>query len=194
MLGRKRLKVGKIISWQPILNDEYLRLDFKLEPFIVANIQDAKKTSLLIKRLSETYPLSSSLKYKRVRCDKQPQSEENTLQVIISEKRCFKGLSSELEAIISGHREVELPIDRVYTRKQYDIVSKYWPLQFHPDKRIESLADLSFEKLDESLMLRSDFYARLTLDLAQHYKSTSAAIIVDARRDRVVASGAVSYQ
>lgn len=181
----KRLKVGQIFCWQPILGDDYLRAEFRLEPFIVADIKDKKLTSFIVSNLQEIYPLSNILKYKRVRVNK-----SNSLQVLITEKKKFNGLSDKLNSNLDNFQELELPVDRVLTRRQYDLIAaKYWPMQFHSDKRIESLIDKSFEKIEENLILRSDFYSRLLLDLAQHYKSCAAALIVDPKNDRIVASG-----
>lgn len=182
----KRPKLSKIIRWQPILSDEYSCDEFQLEPFIIADIKDAKEISKAIRALQETYPLSSSLKYKRIRGNKAPELNS----VLISEKRSYKGISDELTSTLSSIREVELPTNKIHTRKQFDIVSKkYWPLQFHIDKRLESLLDSSFEKEEENLMLRSDFYSRLATDLAIFHHSSSAAIIVDPKKDRIVGSG-----
>lgn len=185
MLTRKRLKTVKIIGWKPILCDDYLRTEFNLDTFIIGDVKDKKQISKLIQYLQETYPLPDNLKFKRIKNDKSLDS----YQILISHKQNYKGLAHEFNSVESSSREMQLPIDRVFTRKQYEIVSKYWPLQFHIDKRIESLLDMSFERNEENLMIRSDFYTRLVVDLAIHYKLPSAALIVDAKKDRIVGSG-----
>lgn len=182
--GAKRLKTSKLISWQPILNDDYLRTEFHLEPYMVADIRDKKQTTTLIKDIQEIYPLESQ--FKRVRA-----IGKDLLQILITEKKHFKGLGNDLESKLTNLSEIKLPTDRILTRKQFDLVTaSYWPIQFHPDKRIESMLDrTSFEKTEEKLIIRSDYYSRLVAELAQFYGSTSAALIVDPQRDKIVGSG-----
>lgn len=193
MLGTKRLKSSKLISWQPILSDDYLRTEpFRLEPFVVADIKDTKQTSALIKELHEAYPFDNQPnQYKRVRGVSGVKGSSSLLQIIISEKKHFKGLTNELESKVANVTELKLPVDRILTRKQYElVVANYWPIQFHPDKRVETLLDRkTFEKVEEKLLIRSDFYSRLVADLAQFYKSPAAALIVDPKKDKIVGSG-----
>lgn len=193
MLGAtKRLKTGKLISWQPILADDYTRSEFRLEPFLVADIKDVRNTSWLIRQLHDTYPQVSTNQFKRVRTH--PTKGGNSLQIIIAEKKLFNGLTDELDGKLDNLTEIKLPVDRVLTRKQFDhVVANYWPIQFHPDKRIETLLDREkFEKVDEKLIIRSDFYARLVVDLARFYESSAAALIVDPRKDKVIGSGMIN--
>lgn len=184
----KRLKLSDCIKWNAILPDEFLNTVFTLNTFMIADVKDNKKLSLLINLLQQVYPLTNQNKFKRVR--KLESLDKSVMQVLLCPKETFKGLSNGLGDNLENLSEIDLPIDKILTRKQYDLVVKnHWPVNFHLDKYIESLLDKSFMQKNESLMLKHDFYSRLTLELAQFSKSTSAVLIVDPRSDTVVASG-----
>lgn len=77
--------------------------------------------------------------FKRVRNVKD--SPSSTFQVIVSEKEHLKALSDELAAKLTNVTDLELPVDRILTRTQYEVVlANYWPLQFQPDKRVGDAA------------------------------------------------------
>lgn len=180
----KKIKLQQTIKWKPIIGDEYLTTKFNFKKFLIADIKDSKKISLLVNKLTDLYPISNyDPKFKRIK------KSESKLQIILSEKDKFKSLPNEIQDILDNINEIELPIDKILTRKQFELVSnKYWPINFHLNKYIESLIDLSFMK-NESEIIMHDFYSRLVLQLGESKKSHSAALIVDPRSDIIVASG-----
>jgi tRNA-specific adenosine deaminase 3 len=181
----KRLKLNDAIRWKPILANEYLLSEFTFKKFMIAEIKDAKKVSKVIEKLHQVYPLSEQFRYKRVR-----KLLDNKFQILLCLKDAFTGLPSDLEESLDSVNEIDLPINKILTKKQYESVSKtYWPLSFHLDKYIESLLDRTYFSKNESVVQTYDFYARLVLELAEHFKSCSAALIVDPRNDVVVATG-----
>lgn len=180
----KKIKLQQTIRWKPIIADEYLATNFNLKKFLIADIKDNKKVSFLVSKLTDLYPISSyDPKFKRIR------KSQSKLQIILTEKDNFKNLPKEIEDILDNLIEIELPINKILTRKQFELVSnKYWPINFHLNKYVESLIDLSFMK-NESEIMKHDFYSRLVLELGQSKKSYSAALIIDPRSDIIVASG-----
>ncbi|RMZ94248.1 putative inactive tRNA-specific adenosine deaminase 3, partial [Brachionus plicatilis] len=149
-----------------------------------SNSHNNKKVSYLVNKLTDLYPVSGyAPKFKRIR------KSNSKLQIILSEKDKFGDLPDDIKNILDNFIEIELPVDKILTKKQFEIVSsKYWPINFHLNKYVESLLDLSFMK-NECEILNHDFYSRLVLDLSETKKSHSAALIVDSRNDILVASG-----
>ena len=189
----KRLKTRDILKWNPIISSEYTNTEFILKPFMVADVKDYKTLSYLIAKLQQSYPLGDHIKYKRVR-KIEPESnsveKKSSFQILIAPKEDFKGVSNEIAPNLMNIREFELPIDKILTRTQYDIASKkYWPLQFHLDKHIESLLDKSFMSENDDLFVKYDFYSQLALDLAKFFNSKSAAVLVDLKSTAIVACG-----
>jgi tRNA-specific adenosine deaminase 3 len=182
----KRLKLSEKIKWKPILSNDYSILKFNLKKFIVADVLDNKNLSYLVNKLQNIYPLLNDVnKYKRVR-----KLENNQFQVLVCEKDDYKGFSDDLYSHFLNIRELDLPIDKILTKKQFDLVSKsYWPMAFHMNKHIESLLDQSYFTKNESMCLKSDYYSRLVVELALFFKSKSTALIVSPKNDSVIACG-----
>ena len=198
----KRIKLSETIKWEPILAKEYLSTQFTLKKFLVADINDAKKVSGVIEKLHQLYPLADYYaKFKRVRnqsyatipvADAKPKSK---FQVLICPKEGFTGLPSDLEPILTNLSEVDLPIDKILTKKQYELVNKtYWPMSFHLNKYIESLLDKTKSFFTDEQLIRFDFYARMTLELAKSANKCAAALVVDPRTDCLVAGGVDSRE
>ena len=191
MQASKRLKSKDFLKWDPVLADEYLkRSDFKMSTYVVAEITDCKKLSFLIDALQIKYPLEDK-KFKRVRQVPNTGAGVKKFEILVAVKADFGDLPEEIASLLGAQRELDLPEDKIYTREQFEIVSKtYWPVSFHADKYIESLLDKSFvNKARELFQVQSDHYMRLAVKLAQYHRAASAAVIVDPRSDTVVASG-----
>ena len=175
----KRFRSTDKLSWSSVLADEYLVDKFNLKTFLKADVTNNKLLSKLISQLSELYPLNE-YKYKRVR--KSNASQNNSFEILVSEKDKFTSMPNELADQLVNLREVELPVDKVLTRKQFDLVSThFWPLSFHLNKYLESLIDKTF--FNGAASHKFDVYARLALKLAVFNKAKSAAIVVDPRTD-----------
>jgi tRNA-specific adenosine deaminase 3 len=169
------------------LSKEYTNTDFTLKPFIIANVKDNRRLSHIIQSLQNVYPLSDQIRYKRVR---KLEDSNPRFEILIAIKNEFKGLSDELCKDLENVRELELPIDKILTKKQYDLTTKqYWPISFHMDKYIESLLDKSFMNKNDDLMIKFDYFMRLALDLAKFFKTISAAVLVDLKSNNIVATG-----
>ncbi len=184
------------MKWTPILSPEYTNTTFTLKPFMIADVKDNKLLSTLIAQLQKEYPFNDQFRYKRVRKVELPTNASDeakkapNFQVLLTSKEEFQGLPPEIEQSLVDLREYELPIDRILTRRQYDLTTKnYWPLQFHLDKHIESLLDGSFMTKNNDLMVKYDFYATLALDLAKFFDSKSAAVLVDLKTNTIVGCG-----
>jgi tRNA(Arg) A34 adenosine deaminase TadA len=193
-MAYKRLKTKELMKWTPILSTEYTNTTFTLKPFMIADVKDNKLLSTLIVQLQKAYPFSDQLRYKRVRKVDLLAADEtkqiSNFQVLLTSKDEFHGLPPEIEANLLNLREYELPIDRILTRRQYDLATKnYWPLQFHLDKNIESLLDGSFMTKKSDLMTKYDYFACLALDLARFFDSKSAAVLVDLKTNTIVGCG-----
>lgn len=183
----KKPKIDAKLKWTAILADEYFVDKFTCKSFMKAEIHDNKLLSSLINKLQEIYPLSS-YKFKRVKkVERKTGETQDKYEILLSEKVEYNGLPENLRQTLFNVSDVNLPIDKILTKKQFDIVSKtFWPCSFHLNKYIESLIDQSFfqSKLNTQLVESCDFYARLALKLAVFKKAKTAAIIVDPRTDR----------
>ena len=189
----KRLKLNQTIKWNPILAKEYLNTNFVLKTFLIGDINDPKKLSSIIARLHESYPLKDYYaKFKRVKSinflKKEQAVDKSKFQILLCPKEAFTGLPSDLEKIVTNLTELDLPVDKILTKKQYEIVNKtYWPMSFHLDKYIESLLDQSKKFFSDEQSLKYDFYMRMALEFAESMKSISAALVVDPRNDCLIA-------
>jgi hypothetical protein len=178
----KRFKISNPIKWLPILSDEYTKKTFTFKTYMKATIIDNKKISFLVEQLHQLYPLTDS-KFKRVR---KLLTETNKFEILLTHKELYDGVPDHFSSALSNINEIELPVDKVLTKEQFNIVSKYWPISFHLNKYIESLLDNSFMISDTDNVHKCDKYARLTLNLAKLNKSLSAAIIVDPRNGKTL--------
>lgn len=177
MSNVKRLKVSDSIKWIPILADEYLNKTFRFKTYIKASIEDNKKISSLVEDLQRIYPLNDC-KFKRVKKLVIPNEKVNKFEILLTQKELFTGVPDVYASCLSNISEIELPVDRIVTKEQFNLVSKYWPISFHMSKYIESLLDGSFMN-HHDFMFKSDLYIRVCLNLAKFFKSKSAALIVD---------------
>ncbi len=185
----KKLKPNKKLNWTAILADEYLIENFTLKAFMKAEVCDNKLLSSLISRLQDIYPMNNNYRYKRVK------KLSDKFEVLLTEKENFNELPDEFNDKLKNVIQIELPTDKVLTKKQFDLVSKrFWPCSFHLNKYLESLIDKTFfeSKLNYQLTDACDTYARLAVKLAVLNKSSSAAIVVDPRSNIIVASGVSS--
>lgn len=173
----KRLKVSNSIKWLPILGDEYSNKTFTFKTYMKASIVDNKKISNLVEQLHQLYPLSDT-KFKRVR---KLLTETNKFEILLTQKDAYKGVPDHFSSSLSDIGEIELPTDKILTKEQFNIVSKYWPISFHLNKYIESLLDNSLMSSEKNVHHKCDMYVKLALNLAKLNKSSSAAIIVDPR-------------
>ena len=182
----KRLKISDTLKWKPILSNDYSILKFNLKKFIIADVSDSKNLSYLVTKLQNVYPLLNDVnKYKRVR-----KLDNNKFEVLVCEKDDYKGFSDDMYSHLLNVRELDLPIDKILTKKQFDLVSKsYWPMAFHMNKHIESLLDQSYFTKNESMCLKIDYYARLVVELALYFRSKSAALIVNPKNDNLIGCG-----
>ena len=102
-----------------------------------ASIVDNKKISNLVEQLHQLYPLSDT-KFKRVR---KLLTETNKFEILLTQKDAYKGVPDHFSSSLSDIGEIELPTDKILTKEQFNIVSKYWPISFHLNKYIESLLE-----------------------------------------------------
>lgn len=188
----KKLKPTSKLKWAAILADEYLIEDFTLKTFIKAEVCNTKLLSKLINKLQEIYPMNNTYRYKRVKKllnDKEPSGESKIgkFEVLLTEKENFKGLPETLDDLLRNVEAIELPTDKVLTRKQFDVVSRnFWPCSFHFNKYLESLIDRTYfeSTANTQIVDMCDTYARLVVKLANFKGTQSAAIVVDPRENR----------
>ncbi len=190
----KRIKLSETIKWNPIIAQEYLNMSFTFKTFLIANISDPKKLSSAVAKLHEIYPLKDYYsKFKRVKnvnFSKSTGETKKIFQVLLCPKEEFVGLPKELENALTNLSEHNLPIDKILTKNQYELVNKTnWPMSFHLDKHIESLLDKNNKFFSDEQKLKYDFYMRTTLELAESLRVPSAALVVDPRTDVLIAAG-----
>ena len=182
----KRLKVRDALKWTSVLSDDYFIEKFELQSYLKAEVVDYKKISFLVDKLQLIYPLSDK-PFKRVR---QVDQENKKFEILLTCKHKFTNLPENLEPFLTNITEINLPMNKILTKKQFDLVSRnHWPMSFHVDKYIESLIDTSYMTKNSNLFFKSEFYLRKAIELAMSNESCSAAIIVDPRSDCLIASG-----
>jgi hypothetical protein len=175
----KRLKINDSLKWYPILSNEYFNKNFTFKTYMKASIEDNKKISFLVEKLQQLYPLNDS-KFKRVKkLDQESNEKINKFEILLTLKETYTGVPESFQSCLSNITEIELPDDKILTKEQSKIASKYWPISFHLNKYIESLLDNSFMNQDKDLLYKCNVYTKLALNLAKFYNSSSAAIIVD---------------
>ena len=178
----KRLKLdNNKLKWNAVLADEFVTTKFSYVTFLKAQVIDNKMISFLVESLNQLHSLSH-LKFKRIKKLLAAPSSPPTFELLISAKNDFKPLPANLNDMLTNLSEIELPVNNILTKEQFEIVSKqYWPVSFHLNKYIESLLDQSY--FNKQVLDKLDFYSKLALHMAVFKQSRSAAIIVDQRTD-----------
>ena len=178
----KRLKLdNNKLKWNAVLADEFVTTTFSYVTFLKAQVIDNKMISFLVESLNQLHSLSH-LKFKRIKRLLAAPSSPPTFELLISAKSDFKPLPANLNDMLTNMTEIELPMNNILTKEQFEIVSKqYWPVSFHLNKYIESLLDQSY--FTKQVLDKLDFYSKLALHMAVFKQAKSAAIIVDQRTD-----------
>lgn len=187
MAVSKRFKLDTI-KWYPILSNDLLTTKLVFKTYYIGDIVDIKQANFINQRLSELYPLKN-IQYKRIK--KTLINGKDVSQVIITDSSVDETLNipSDLEKYIKNMSQASLPTLDVKTRKQYNLVSTYWPLKFHENKEIELLVNNKFNSSNENKELHMhDKYARLIYRLFKKINK-SIALIADPKLNKIVSIG-----
>lgn len=181
----KRIE-SDLIKWLPILSDEILTTNLKYHFYYVTNIKNRHQTQIIVKRLNEIYPLIDS-PFKRIKATK----VENKLEVLVArDDEKFNGIPSDIQDHVNDIYKIELPENKIITRKQYEKAAECWPLIFRENHYLESLLNDKFNDSSINRELEShDFYSRLVFRLSNQNSNKSATLIVDPVKQAIVASG-----
>lgn len=169
-----------------VLHYDYQK-SVELTDVYVSVIQQKKETTSIVKALCEEFPLENLQHLKRVRsCN----SKEGPLQVVVChDKNIFnvKEILSDVKYSCLGKPFLtKVPKVKPLTRAQYEEAKLYWPVTFHEDKKVTKLLNLSYFSLDELDAI--DRHIQELFQIQESEKSCSAALIVDPRNDKVLAS------
>ncbi|XP_017786592.1 PREDICTED: probable inactive tRNA-specific adenosine deaminase-like protein 3 [Nicrophorus vespilloides] len=182
MSAAKRPKLE--VAMEPVLPED-LTEDVPLIEAYTGIILDAKSISRMVVDLNSTIPISELAHLKRVRAKEIllfPTTFTTPDKVIEVLKR--KGFNVEwISDQINVVQVAEVPPK---TKKQYDVVNKLWPCNFHSNKYLEKLCTNSLFNVSE--LEDHKRFMRMCIDVSKH-GIKAGAIVVDPKTRSVVAVG-----
>nr|XP_054758649.1 probable inactive tRNA-specific adenosine deaminase-like protein 3 [Lytechinus pictus] len=185
----------------PLLPD-HVSAPVPLVSVYAAAILDKKKTSFILRKLSDVYPLEGLSHIKRVRKQtiKNGSDNKDELQVILCEsnKVTLPIIDKSSSVIVDGDINKELLgdpfiayIPRVapQTKAQFAEASKYWPTAYHEDKELSRLlSGENFSSSDRESVYKNILKAIRKADEATiNGKEAIGALIVDPTSDTMLA-------
>ncbi|XP_063958318.1 probable inactive tRNA-specific adenosine deaminase-like protein 3 isoform X1 [Lytechinus pictus] len=185
----------------PVLPD-HVSAPVPLVSVYAAAILDKKKTSFILRKLSDVYPLEGLSHIKRVRKQtiKNGSDNKDELQVILCEsnKVTLPIIDKSSSVIVDGDINKELLgdpfiayIPRVapQTKAQFAEASKYWPTAYHEDKELSRLlSGENFSSSDRESVYKNILKAIRKADEATiNGKEAIGALIVDPTSDTTLA-------
>jgi len=136
----KRLCTSSSLSlikyqWNPILDDDYLRLPNFLS-MIVAKVKDRRLTSDILLLLNEIYPWNNSLKHVR-----RLYQNDNQLEILLYPEDFSKPIEkNDFEKYFENETRItNIPLNPCLLKWQYDsCIKQHWPnLAFKENKLLE---------------------------------------------------------
>ena len=177
---------------------------------IAATLKNKKHASMVLKHLTEHYPLSGLQHVKRVR--KAVVDDQNVLQVLLfvslpelhaqiveklriscDSKTILKLqlLPTHMTDLLQDFLSVKLATRPPLTRSQFNFSKEYWPVSFHEDKSITALIDCTLFSNEQ--LLKIEEHMKLAVKAAQKGKCYDknccrGAVIVDPKLNTVISS------
>ncbi|KAL4238225.1 adenosine deaminase [Mactra antiquata] len=178
---------------EPVLHDKYTAL-VELVDAYVCQLTNKKRTSDLLRFLSTKYPLSEHPHVKRVKSTKSTDNT-TTVQVVICEHSAdltcdvIKSTLTEFTDCIGCIGVVKIPSTAPLTRKQYEVATQYWPVNFYENKIITQLLTDSYFNYDDKEIIQQHMKEAIDMALIAKQKQMMpvGAVIVDPVTNRVIA-------
>lgn len=176
----------------PVLSED-LTADTPLLDVYVDSIKDARTTSTVITELNAVMPVLELTHLKRIKARDVllfPVSDDVSPETVheILAKRNFD--VSLLENHVRKVRVAKIPPK---TKKQYQVVNKLWPCNFHANKYVEKLATNCLFNSEE--LAQHDEFMRLAVFIAKfsntdgNSKKPRGVVVVNPKDNTVVAVG-----
>lgn len=186
----KKRKIDNVIDnsdyLYPILSNDLIE-NTPLTSVYVDTIKDTKNISKIIVDLNSKYPIEELLHLKRIK----------KKQVLLFPVTRCDGGTQKVHEMLSKDFDVDLLENKIEilqvaskspkTRKQYEIVNKLWPCNFHSDKYLEKLATNTLFTMEEILMHQN--YMRIAIDVAKYNSSSTGIVVIDPIIGSIVAIG-----
>ncbi|RZB40038.1 dCMP cyt deam 1 domain containing protein [Asbolus verrucosus] len=183
----KRLKLDTSTkpTLTPILADD-LCADLPLIDVYVGTITDPKTTSKAVVQLNSVLPVAELVHLKRVRGKQillfpKEDASGNDVRAVLKEKGFDVSL---IEEAIQVCAVAKIPPK---VRRQYEVVHKLWPCNFHSNAYLEKL---STNKLfSETELEQHATFMRIAIDVCKISGVKCAAVIVDSVNNSIVGIG-----
>lgn len=185
---RRKLSDNRSACCYPILADEFIE-DTPLIEVFIDTINDPRTTSKVVVDLNSIFPIPHLIHLKRVRGREVllfPATSE------ISESNVTKLLESKgFDITLLRNSVKKLKVAKIppKVRKQYDVVRKLWPCNFHPNQY--------WEKLSTNILFNSSeieqhkIYMNVAIEVAKFSTDLKqvGVVVVDPLVNRIVAVG-----
>ena len=185
-------KMSAVTAIKTILSEDYTR-EIELTRVHVADILDKKMTSVLVKTLTNTCPLSSLQHLKRVKAGR---DKSKHLQIVLcsvdDEAFCldtFCSMAQIPNESIANIRTVEVPKHAPKTRKQYETATQIWPVSFHEDKYISKLVAGTLFSTEDRSEISNYLQAAFTMAKLGKNKGNHSVgcVVVDPSQNVIIA-------
>lgn len=202
MVSVKRRKIDNTVTCNndghlyPILQDELLESTPLLSVY-VDTIRDVKNISKVIIDLNTKFPIQELIHLKRVK-NRQvllfPVSSDNNVDDDVKVDNVHDRLSSksfDINLLEGKIEKIRVAAIAPKIRKQYEVVHKLWPCNFHSDKYLERLCTNTLFNNDE--INKHENYMRLAIEVGSFnngvFTHKIGVIIVDPTINSIVAIG-----
>lgn len=166
-----------------VLDDEYYS-DIELVDAYIASVSSKSQIGRLLQDLKNVFPMPSQLSHlKRVKGN----------DVIIalvegtSKTECLDVIREKLTYLEPTMCSAKVPLGPLKTKKQHSKANSYWPCNFHPVKTIEQM--LAYEYFTNDDVVRQYNHMELAIKCAKEKMSAVGAVIVDPKKNSVIAIG-----
>lgn len=169
----------------PVLPDELIE-DIPLEEVYYTTVANPKDISKAITELNAVYPLPELMHLKKMRGKEilllpcAVADEDQVLKVLKS-----KGFNVAL--LEDNIRRTMVAKIAPKVRKQYEVVNKLWPCNFHCNKYLEKLSTNTM--FNEREMQQHRSFMKVAVDVAKMSSSSAGVVVVDPKLNSLVAVG-----
>lgn len=171
----------------PILADDFLEVTPLTEVF-VDTINDPKTISKVVLHLNALFPIPNLMHLKRIKGTEvllfpiTPETCENDVTKVLASK----GFDTTL--LRNSIKIVKVAKIPPKVRKQYEIVRKLWPCNFHPNKYWEKLSTNTLFNPVE--IEKHKIYMQVAIESAKFSKGRQmGVVVVDSSVNRIIAVG-----
>lgn len=186
---RRKLSDENTENFHPILADEFIEGTPLIEVF-VDTIKDPKTTSKVVIDLNTIFPIPNLMHLKRVKSKDvilfpvTPEISEGDVAKILASK----GFDTKL--LQNAIRRATVAKIAPKVRRQFDVIRKLWPCNFHPNKYWEKLSTNTL--FSSSEIEQHKIYMKVAIESAKFSTDNGkqvGVVVVDPSVNRIVAVG-----